>query len=141
MTVKVVIQGIPEIVKKLEPGTLYGRALKEVMDETRKYGYQTMTQKRAPVGETGDLVAAVDSRLDTREVPLFASVEIPHLPTKEGFRYGGALEGGSKYRYRSGPLRGKPTKGWWSGTKKLMQSYLRRVLPKALRRIEQDWNR
>ncbi len=145
-------QGFPEYMKKLTSDYLIGPPLKGAMQATREYGDRT-AHRRVPIqrvgtswgsGESGRLAAAISSRLDAREVPLYAAVEIPHLPLgTDGFRYGFALNASPRYHYQTGNKRvkGKPTKGWWSGVRSLMRSYLRRQLRQAMRQIEQRGNR
>lgn len=134
------VQGIPEIARKLTPGHLYGAALQRAMKETRDYG-EKAARKRAP-RETGALEAAVTATMDAREVPLFAAIEIKPMPEGSGgFRYGGALDGSTRYHYRTTRNQGKPTKGWWSGVRRLMSAYLRRRLRRTVADIEATWNR
>jgi len=137
MSISIVLAGMPEVVKRLEPGSLYGSALKRALEDTRDYGDRLM-HKRVPK-LTGALEAAIVTRIDSREVPLWASIEIPNMPTRNGFRYGGALEGSDRYHYRSGPYKGRTTKAWWSGARKLVQTYLRRRVRQLAADIERAW--
>lgn len=148
MTVKATLKGYPPLVLKLSGAHLYGQALRGAMVDAKDYGERT-AHKQAPVGTTGRLEAAISSRIDAREVPLFAAVEIPTLPTGtptrggRPFRYGFALSVSRRvaYHYRSGRLRGKLTLGWWTGIRRKMRGYLRRRLRKAAEDIKLKWVR
>lgn len=143
--IKATLKGFDPLLKKLTPDTLYGRAVGSAMEDTRAYGEKGLKGRapRQPGESEGKIAAAVTSRIDAHELPLWSAVEIPNLPTaRGGFRYGGALQGSAKFHYRGGSRRmiGRLTKGWWSGMRKRMNIYLRTRLRKTVKQIEQAWS-
>ena len=96
---------------------------------------QTDLQRGAP----GTLGATITTRLHARPVPLYAKVGLLPMPSRKGFRYPGALQGGAMYHYRSGPLTGRPTKGWLKEPLSRLAGKIEELLGRAGREIERAW--
>ncbi len=131
--------------RQLSPESLYGRAWKQAMDDIRGL-VEKRAKTRAPKGKTLSIEPAITSRMDAREIPLFAVVEIKNMPTRASakypaFRYPGMLEGSKKSRYRSTRRKGKPTRGWFHGSMMGLKRYISRYFERAAKKIEENWGR
>ena len=94
---------------------------------------------RAPRGETNQLLSNLEMSVDARKVPLWGKVDT-HAE-RGGFRYGWALQGSKriKYRNQSGARKGKLTKSWLSGALGGIRSEVNKDLDTAARQIEAKW--
>ncbi len=129
------LEGFDEIMAKLEGGRLYAGPWKAGMSEVGNLGLEH-AQERAPYRK-GGLERSLIKKMDPHPIPMY--VKVTTNVTKKGFRYGGALEGGERYHYRSGPYRGRPTKKWLSGVIDLIQREVNQILKSVAREIEQRW--
>ncbi len=130
------MEGLTPILRKIEGNRLLQEPWRQALDEIAR-AVQERAQRRAP-RQRGALAAGITRRLDARPMPWWALVSLGNV-TNRGFRYGGALEGGPMYHYRSGPYKGRQTRHWFKGTIRSVQRAVNRALEGALRRIEQEW--
>lgn len=152
------IEGLPKLMAMLDTNTILAQGgWREGVTEATKYLFDTL-QKRTPRGK-GDLLAAEKWEVQQVGVPRWGRVEIPNLPTRNGFRYGGALQGSKRvaYRYRMGQYGqrvkydrktkwasitgGKLTLHWWSGARGAAQRGINRIFEKLNQQIQQGWDR
>lgn len=136
------VGNLDKVLKKLDTAhPVYAEPLRRALTDAGRLG-RAYVETRAPRG-TGRLSRAIDDRVDPRPVPRFLRIgyvpEGPPMPTRRGFRYPGALEGGPKYTYRSGPLKGRPTRGWLSGASKFLRRQVNALLRRAAQETEQQW--
>jgi hypothetical protein len=141
---RIQLRGLGPALNKLDPADpFYAPAVHQAFADLGKLG-QAYVRTRAPRGRTGRLANSIVHVLDARPVPRFVKIGWPRgggpMPTRSGFRYPGALEGGPRFHYRSGPLKGRPTRGWLSGARKFLRTQARRLLTTAARQIEAAWS-
>ncbi len=135
------IENLAELNKRLETDELLGRAFADAMRESIATMYGSL-MKWVP-RRTGTLAASVQHEVQQARVPRWGRVFIQTMPTRNGFRYGGALEGSQKirFRYRSGPQRGKLTRGWFSRTRSRTAVAVRKLFAKVEHEMEARFNR
>jgi hypothetical protein len=125
------------ILKNLDQD-LYADSWRKALVKGTKKMYGN-AQVRAPRGETNQLLSGLEMSVDARKVPLWGRVKVE--TDNEGFRYPWALQGSKriKYRYQSGPRKGKLTKSWLSGSLGGVRSSVNADLDTAAREIEAKW--
>ncbi len=135
------IENLAELNKRLETDELLGRAFGDAMRQSIGTMYASL-MKWVP-RESGALAASVHHEVQQARVPRWGRVFIQTMPTRNGFRYGGALEGSKKvkFRYRSGPQMGKLTRGWFSRTRSRTAAAIRKLFQAVERQMESRFNR
>ncbi len=136
------VQGVRKVLRLLREDPVHARPWTKALQNATDIAYRE-AQHRAPK-QTGALESSIRKRLQKAEVPLWAKVVFPNRVKPggkrgKGFRYGGALEGSSKFHYRSGPFMGQPTKGWFSGSLDKVQQQINSILARAAKEIESRW--
>jgi hypothetical protein len=140
---RIQVRGLGAAMAKLDPANpFYAPAVHRAFADIGKLG-QAYVRARAP-RRRGSLANAVTHVLDDRPVPRFVAIGYPRrgrpMPTRDGFRYPGALEGGPRFHYRSGPMKGRPTRGWLSGARTWLRGQFRKLLNGAAREIQAAWS-
>jgi len=96
-------------------------------------------ERRMAPHNTGRLEARMTHRLDAKAVPEWGIVS-NDATSARGFRYGWALDA-SPMHFRSGPRRGRPTKGWFTGTFHRFRKRVDELLGQAAKEVEAAWSR
>lgn len=143
MATRIRVTGLDRALKKLKDADpVYAAPFRRAMEGIGRLAAAYL-KTRAARGQTGRLADSISQELDARPVPRFVHAGYvragPPMPTRDGFRYPGALQGSDRYHYRSGPLRGQTTKGWISGAKGFVQRQARTLLKAAEREIAASW--
>ncbi len=135
------IENLAEINKRLETDEVLGRAFGDAMRASIASMYGSL-MRWVPRGK-GALAASIEHEVQQAPVPRWGRVFIRTMPTRRGFRYGGALEGSKKirFRYSSGPQRGKLTRGWFSRTRSRTAAAIRKLFANVERQMESRFNR
>ncbi len=136
------VDGVRKLLRKLQDDPVHARPWTAALNTAVRIAFDE-TRRRAPK-LTGALTASITHSTQKRPVPLWGKVTFPNRVKKggkrgKGFRYGGALEGGSRYHYRSTPFAGKPTRGWFSGSLDRVQEQINDLLSSAAREIQSAW--
>lgn len=126
------VNGLDSLLRKLEQNRLYAKYWRAGLGDIAD-GLKERAQSTAPVA-SGRLKKGMVTKIDKRVVPLWALVT-NNVTNRSGARYpwvlnAGRVKGRTVYHYRSGRLKGRPTKNWFSW-----------VLPAHLKRIEQALNK
>ena len=126
--IRVRLEGERELNAVLSVDRLFGRDYRVGLVDLGQRLKRFM-EDRSP-RRTGHLRGGIEVEVDSRPVPRFVGVESTALGPA-GFDYGALLDTSSRTHYRSGPLEGRPTRGWWSGG----VSRAQRLIDDALERI------
>lgn len=135
------LEGYEQLQRKLNLDTMIGRPWKSAWHKATKVLYENV-RKWAPVGETGRTKGAVGYDVDYSRVPRWARVHMRYMPTKKGFRYGGALEGSRRIPYEYNKLhwrKGRLTRRWFSGAKGRTSRAIGKIFGQAGREIQAMW--
>lgn len=133
------IDGMNRVLRKLgttEGGSIiaepWTRALRSLVDEA-----QSDVRATAPHA-SGRLDAKTTGRLQATPIPKWGVVTT--TASNRGYRYPWALEASARFHYRSGPMKGRPTKGFFKRVRDALQGKVNRVLEEAAREIERRFN-
>src|SRR5690242_12208417 len=98
------VEGLPKLLRILDVNTILAQGdWRAGVTEATQYLFAVL-QKRTPVGKEKSILKAERWEVQQVGVPRWGRVEIPNLPTRGSFRYGGALQGSKRipYHYRAG---------------------------------------
>ena len=128
-----------KVLKNLDED-IYADAWRKALTKGTKKMYAN-ARARAPRGDTNQLFSSIEMSMDARKVPLWGKVDA--TATRDGFNYGWALQGSKRvrYRYQSGPRKGRLTKSWLSGSLGGIRKEVNKDLDTAARAIEAKWQR
>lgn len=129
---QIVIKGLDELLHKLDADVLVAKPLREALERSA-ITVENAGREMAPV-DTGHLRASLTHRLDARPVPLFAEVGTKIF-------YGRELDESPRKRYRRGPRKGQPTRGWLTGRLADSMGAIEGFLARAVNEIEALWRR
>ena len=135
------LEGYAQLQHRLSTDVILGSEFGQTMrDATRKVHEVVL---RWTPRKTGALAGAVKWEVEQGPVPKWGRVHVRNMPTRSGFRYGGALEGGKKrqYKYASGPKRGKLTRGWFGRAKGRSSAAVNKLFAALDRKIRANWDR
>lgn len=139
------VEGVRKLLKKLgADDPVHAQVWTDALNEATEIAYKSAVDRAPKL--TGNLAGSITRTLQKKPVPLWGRVKFPNKAKPggkrgKGFRYGGALEGGGRYHYRSGPFAGQKTKSWFSGSLQAAIDQINPILKKAKREIEARWNR
>lgn len=131
------VAGLEDVQRKLRAEHLYAEPLREALREAGEL-VKREAEGGAPV-DTGRLKSRIRLTVSKAKVPKAAFVRLN--VTKRGFRYPWALNTSRKrvYRFRSGPRRGSPTRGWFTAARDKTSPHVNAILARAARQIERQW--
>jgi hypothetical protein len=109
MAASIVIEGLEEAMKRMDPGVLKEPLLR-FLDVVGKRVVEA-TREKAP-RKTGRLHDSIARTLDRATPPKWVRIE----SKVKGFPYPDRLDTSAAMHYAGGPLKGRQTQGWFSKT-------------------------
>lgn len=139
--VRVEVHGMRQLRRHLRADVFYAEAWRDALLRAAEYAEGAL--RRMAPRRTGNLVSSFTRKLSSAKAPTWAVVRVGARGHKN-FRYPYALDASKKgpkwlYRYRSGPMAGQRTFGWFHATFRQSQAAINTILERALDEIDASW--
>lgn len=137
---KLRIEGLPELIKKLDGRTWLSEPLRQAMREGGEL-MKDEARRRAP--ESLGSAVELDVLAGQRAVMGMVKLRLNSPKNPRGLPYGNILNSSRKARWRKGPRVRARTKAWFHGIVRLkrVKTGVDRIFQRAMKEVERNWQR